>query len=359
MKTASPKLSMRKRVLLLLVIGVLVASCVEGAARLILRYRVPEPVVPAGIGRFDEKLGWSLTPLAHGISKRTGYEVDYRINSKGLRNRETTYKKPQGTFRIVLLGDSRTFGWGVPIEKHFSTLLEGYFQDVEVINMGIGGFGIDQELLFLNDEGFRYEPDLVLTYVPHYGDSRHMHTERWGASKPRFKLVEGKLVLMNSPVLGKPTSTGTSNKVSRWLNAHSAAFKLFKSGWAAYKGQGDLTDAQDKEDQRDLQNEAFRKELYELGEALVNAMQEESAKHGATFVLVTQIGPLHEAALKRKMFSLDVLEPLSNEKFALPAGLEHINESGNGVLAWEIANFLKANKLVPPSHIRPPRDSRF
>src|SRR5712692_27096 len=100
---------MKKRVLLLLIIGVLVGSTLEAAARLILQYRVLEPVVPAGIGRFDERLGWALTPLSHGTSRRTGYEVDYRINSKGLRGRETTYKKPEGTFRIVLLGDSRTF----------------------------------------------------------------------------------------------------------------------------------------------------------------------------------------------------------------------------------------------------------
>jgi hypothetical protein len=72
-------------------------------------------------------LGWSLRPFSHGTSNRTGYDIEYRINSKGLRDEETTYEKPEGSFRIVLLGDSRTFGFGVPIEKHFSTLLEGYF----------------------------------------------------------------------------------------------------------------------------------------------------------------------------------------------------------------------------------------
>lgn len=115
---------------------------------------------------------------------------------------------------------------------------------------------------------------------------------------------------------------------------------------------------EEKEDEKDLQNDAFRTELYELGEAIVHAMHEEAAKHRAAFVLVTQIQPLHEAALKEKIFSLDVLEPMSNDKFALPAPLEHINESGNGVLAWEIAKFLQANQLMPASHLRPPGDSR-
>ncbi len=68
--------------------------------------------------------------------------VEYRINSKGLRDNETTYDKPEGVFRIVVIGDSNTFGVGVPIEKHFTRLLEGYFRDLEVINLGVGGFGM-------------------------------------------------------------------------------------------------------------------------------------------------------------------------------------------------------------------------
>jgi hypothetical protein len=350
MKAKGTRLWRRKHVLVL-IIAVLVGLCVESTARLIQRSRAPEPVVPVGIGRFDERLGWALTPLAHGTSRRTGYEIDYRINSKGLRDRETTYEKPEGNFRIVLLGDSRTFGWGVPIEKHFSNLLEGYFRNVEVINMGVSGFGVDQELLYLNSEGFRYDSDLVLTYVAHYGDNRHMHAKRWGASKPRFKLVDGKLVPTNLPVVKKPDSQAPQSRIVRWLARYSAVFKILQARLRGSKSQ-EKQSTQKAEDEKDLQNDEFRTELYQLGEAIVYAMHEEAAKHGAAFVLVTQIKPLHEAALKKNIFSLDVLEPLSNKRFALPE-LSHINESANGVLAWEIAKFLKANQLVPAVHLLP------
>src|SRR2546430_14783500 len=94
MTIAGIRLSIKKRILLLLVIGGLVGLCVEAGARVIFRSTEPEAVVPAAIGRFDEKLGWSLKPLAHGTSRRTGYEIDYQINSQGLRNRETTFRKP-------------------------------------------------------------------------------------------------------------------------------------------------------------------------------------------------------------------------------------------------------------------------
>ena len=350
---------MMKRLLLLLIIGALICVSVEASARLILRYKEPEEVVPASIGRFDERLGWALKPLAHGTSRRTGYEIDYRINSQGLRNRETTYQKPPGTFRIVVIGDSRTFGWGVPIEKHFSTLLEGYFQNVEVINMGVSGFGIDQELLYLMSEGFRYQPDLVLAYVPHYGDNRHMHAERWGAGKPQFNLVDGKLVLSNCPLVTKTASVTRLGRLNRFLNEHSAAYRIFYAGLTSSKGQENQAAAQEKQDKKDLEDDAFRTRLNELGEAIVYAMHDEAGKHGAGFVLVTQIEELHQAALQKKILSLDVLEPLSNDRFVLPAPLGHINESGNGVLAWEIASFLKAEQLIPTSHLRTAKNSNL
>ena len=52
--------------------------------------RAFERVVPDQIGRFE-----------------------YRINSKGFRGEETPYEKPPGVYRIVLIGDSNAFGYGV------------------------------------------------------------------------------------------------------------------------------------------------------------------------------------------------------------------------------------------------------
>jgi hypothetical protein len=178
--------SLRNGIFLAVIIGVLVILVLEATIRLFLLYKVPEPMVPLNIGQFDTMLGWSLRPYSYGISNRTGYEVEYHINSKGLRSQEISYAKIQGKFRAVTIGDSNTFGYGVPIEKHFSTLLEGYFRNIEVINMGVSGFGVDQMLIYLQLEGFRYEPNLVLAYIPHYSNHRHMHTERFGKKSRGF-----------------------------------------------------------------------------------------------------------------------------------------------------------------------------
>ena len=351
---------MKTKILSILIIVIIGGLVLEGATRLFLSDNKPNDVVPKGIGQFNEMLGWSLKPLSHGISNRTGYDIEYRINSKGLRDNETCYEKPDGIFRIVLLGDSNTFGFGVPIEKHFSTILEGYFKNVEVINLGVSGFGVDQELLYLRSEGFRYKPDMVLAFVPHYEDHRHMHTERWGKQKPCFRFNERELVLTNSPVSESSLSedfTPTPNilqKMLRWLPDHSRAYKIFRNSLVRLvmnKKEQETPLSQKQQDEKNSENEAFRKELYDLGAAIIYAMHNETLQHGATFFLATEIKELHEACLEKQILSLNVSEPLSNSKFALPDNLQHINESGNGVLAWEIAKFIKTNQLIPHEHL--------
>ncbi len=90
-------------------------------------------------------------------------------NSKGLRDREFTYERndPQ-TIRVLAIGDSFTFGYGVEIDRSFPKLLEQNLQQkfpsrkVEVINGAMTGWGTIQEKIFLEDELLKYKPDVIL-----------------------------------------------------------------------------------------------------------------------------------------------------------------------------------------------------
>lgn len=98
--------------------------------------------------------------------------VPVQINSKGLRDREYAYEKPAGTYRILVIGDSFAFGWGVTFEKTFPKRLEAMLRSrnhqtreyaaIEVINAGIGNYNTAQELAWLRQEGVKYGPDEVL-----------------------------------------------------------------------------------------------------------------------------------------------------------------------------------------------------
>jgi lysophospholipase L1-like esterase len=96
------------------------------------------------------------------------YGVEVKINSKGLRDYEYSYEKPVGTYRILVLGDSIAFGWGVNFSNIYSKLLEKKLninnpkEKYEIINSGVINYQLNEELFYLKNEGFKYSPDLII-----------------------------------------------------------------------------------------------------------------------------------------------------------------------------------------------------
>jgi hypothetical protein len=92
--------------------------------------------------------------------------VDFRTNSKGLRDREFSYDRPPGKRRIMMLGDSLTVGWGVALEDSFDKRIEQMFPaigiDAEVIDTGVGNYNTIQEVQYFLTEGYKYHPDVVV-----------------------------------------------------------------------------------------------------------------------------------------------------------------------------------------------------
>jgi lysophospholipase L1-like esterase len=91
--------------------------------------------------------------------------TDY-ANSQGWRDSERTIQRRPGTLRILVVGDSVTYGAQVRQVDTYTAVLERKLQahgvDAEVINMSYGGWGTDQELEALTLEGISYKPDLVI-----------------------------------------------------------------------------------------------------------------------------------------------------------------------------------------------------
>ncbi len=146
-----------------------------------------------GIGVFDPLLGWRTPP---------NQQLDVRTNAAGMRaNREVAREREPGRRRLLLVGDSYTFGAGVRSEETFARLLEDvHLADWDVLNLGVSGYGTDQQVLSFEYEGRRYHPDVVALglFVRDY--SRNLMRFR-GYAKPRFVLDgAGGLRLEGSPV---------------------------------------------------------------------------------------------------------------------------------------------------------------
>jgi hypothetical protein len=90
------------------------------------------------------------------------------VNSQGLRDYEYSRRKEPGTFRIVGLGDSSLFGWGVPFEDSGLKVLERRLneksraQKFEVINFAVPGYNTAMEAETFVQKCVEYAPDLVL-----------------------------------------------------------------------------------------------------------------------------------------------------------------------------------------------------
>ena len=156
--------------------------------------------------QFDPYLGWSLEPNSTLRSVDHQHDLDYliHINSLGMREQETPLRKPEGTKRILILGDSGVFGTGIDEGWRFSDFIHRALDEkIEVLNAGVPGWGPDQELLYYERFARKLEPDIVviaLTIANDIIDIMLEHLYRGSAPKPRFVLDADTLVLKGSPI---------------------------------------------------------------------------------------------------------------------------------------------------------------
>ncbi len=98
--------------------------------------------------------------------------VPVEINSIGLRDAEIQIPKPADTVRILVVGDSLTFGFGVRLEEIYLKVLERELNTrarrskrYEVINGGMEGTGLRRHLQFIEARASRLQPDLVIVAI--------------------------------------------------------------------------------------------------------------------------------------------------------------------------------------------------
>jgi lysophospholipase L1-like esterase len=109
----------------------------------------------------DPWLPYRMKPGSGGTS---AFGVLYEINAVGLRSPEVVMPKPPGVFRVLVLGDSVTLGYGLPSEAGYTRLLEKMVEGsrVEVINAGASGYHFDDFVAYLEHYGLALDPDMVL-----------------------------------------------------------------------------------------------------------------------------------------------------------------------------------------------------
>jgi len=159
------------------------------------------PTTNPGYVPWDRELGWRYRPLAHARHRDDGFDVAIEINAQGFRDRP--FEDRPGRPRIVALGDSLTFGWGVEADERFTSRLEEQL-GADVLNLGVSGYGTDQELLLWEHDGRALRPRVVLLTVCANDLAEIARPSAYGRYKPWFSLRDGALQLGGTPVPGSP-----------------------------------------------------------------------------------------------------------------------------------------------------------
>lgn len=152
---------------------------------------------------YDSGIGWVNKKNISGNQQRTYSErpVFIRTNEYGMRGGPVLTIKPDGIKRVMILGDSNAFGYGLQEEEIFATLLSKRLPtNYQVLNSGVFGYGTDQSLLLFERDGLKFRPDIVVLAFSAGDPSDNMNSINTGSAKPYFKLVNDHLVLKNTPV---------------------------------------------------------------------------------------------------------------------------------------------------------------
>lgn len=181
-------------------------------------------------------LGWTI--------KEDGKSSLYRANSDGIRsNHEYKLTPPENVLRIAAFGDSYTHGDEVGNDATWQAVLENRNPRLEVMNFGVGGYGLDQAYLRYLEHGQQYKPHIVFIGFMPGNIFRHVNTFRpfykpdtgLPLAKPRFTVTNSALTLVTNPLPSRDDYSALLSRPQAMLSRLGAGDyyypRRYKSGY--------------------------------------------------------------------------------------------------------------------------------
>ena len=280
--------------------GLLSLGLLELALRLFAPQYSPEmrQDILAGLYAADPATAYRLAPGARVPLKFDDIDTVYATNAQGLREDHAFGPPAPGRPRLLVLGDSFTFGWGVDGAQAFPHLLDGHRAagggTVESVNAGVPGYGPDNEAAWLRAYGWALQPRIVLVG---FFVGNDVNDVILGMGKTTVdaagRLVESPAT-RQAMAAGAPAPTaGSLGGVKGWLAAHSHAYvflrRLAHTWWPALFPAPPTVQTlglfETAPYYRTAESPAIRAG-WEKTLAILDSMRAEAAAHGAGFAVV-------------------------------------------------------------------------
>ncbi|MFQ5823656.1 MAG: hypothetical protein ACE5JB_06335 [bacterium] len=322
------------------------------AAEFAVRIWKPQELIP-DLLILDKDPCHRLNNNIKGVQKSREYNIKIAINEKGLRDYNYSYRKEKNTYRILMVGDSHTFGWGVKLHDIFSKILERNLNanskglKYEVINCGTMGYGTGHQYQFIKNYGYRFSPDLIIIAMDLLHDIKMNN---------RFFSIAGEQVIRNS----KPCIFRKTRVLCRYipfcsyLRGHSHLFRfagvnlasIFKR-FSIKKGSGENGIINNNRYDLEKSKKIFkilRTELNKKGIHLVVTILPEFLSYDENVLRSLEYFFSHEEI---NYFSMQdsFNENLKFSKLTFEYSA-HFNSAGHRFIAEEIERYLYANKLL-------------
>lgn len=362
---------MKKKIVLIFLVLVLILLSFEGVLRLMYSQFGP-PI------HWSNEQEFELDPrlIYRGIAnkdytiKTSEYTEHVVTNSEGYRTHEFKPKQ-KNSFRIIVVGDSFTFGHGISSNDNtYPALIEKQLQskfpnqNIEVLNLAIKGYSPDQEYRLILERVFQLEPNMIIWSLSNPGDMYNLTYMPGWQSPSLYNYAGGKLKDLD----------GRMNwmYIARWIKnntpplIHSSYLFNFSVYWVS---QVPFTSNKQSDKYEVLIPWAINKVSFQI-----NEIQKKCKKNDIQFVLailpypdifitlegrnknkislshISALNTVIEKAQSNKISVIDTYSMVVNDTSATWKSLYYIrdyhpNDKGAAVFAGHIAD--RISSLVP------------
>jgi len=274
-----------------------------------------------------------------------------------LRDIEHEYQKKEGVTRILGLGDSITFGSGVPFEETYLRKLENKLNSegfpAEIIKTGVNSYEFDHQYAYYKEEGYKYNPDIVILGL-FLNDINKVSPELIKKQKEEIETLQKKeaqgIYLENPSLLDRLKTLCTLCEI-----AHSAIYSATNKNEREFYNLAYFNSALKKKwtnEWPEFQNKLlkFSWELKQKNIKLLIAVfpQTEQFSHSRG---LTQF-PQEQLKKMGKNYNIEIfdllpfLDTAEYEKIYLVGDSIHPNETGHGVISEAIFQELLKRGII-------------